>query len=113
MKLSERMYKHGDTEDFTSIKAVYKWATEVAQLEAENARLKKELLAHKENEGDECPLCACEAKNDRLKRENERLLKGIMAHLHLLASRCECGEPLKETDAFNCLDTLLKEQEDD
>ena len=42
MKLSERMYKHGDTEDFTSIKAVYKWATEVAQLEAENAKLKRE-----------------------------------------------------------------------
>ena len=41
MKLSERMYKHGDTEDFTSIKAVYKWATEVAQLETEIAKLKR------------------------------------------------------------------------
>jgi len=44
MKLSERMYKHGDTEDFTSIKAVYKWATEVAQLEAENAALKRGIV---------------------------------------------------------------------
>ena len=43
MKLSERMYKHGDTEDFTSIKAVYKWATEVAQLEAENTKLRRKL----------------------------------------------------------------------
>ena len=50
---------------------------EIAQLEAKNARLKKELLAHKENEGDECPLCACEAKNDRLKRENERLKASV------------------------------------
>ena len=47
-----------------------------------------------------------------LKRENKRLLKGIkMAHLHLLASRCECGEPLKETDAFDCLDALLTAEE--
>ena len=46
------------------------------------------------------------------KRENKRLLKGIkMAHLHLLASRCECGEPLKETDAFDCLDALLTAEE--
>ena len=47
-----------------------------------------------------------------LKRENKRLLKGIkMAHLHLLASRCECGEPLMETDAFDCLDALLTAEE--
>ena len=43
----------------------------------------------------------------QLEAENERLSKGIdMAHLHLLASICECGEPLKETDAFDCLDAL-------
>ena len=42
-----------------------------------------------------------------LEAENERLNKGIdMAHLHLLASICECGEPLKESDAFDCLDAL-------
>ncbi len=29
------------------------------------------------------------------------------AHLHLLASVCECGESLKETDAFDVLDTAL------
>ena len=41
----------------------------------------------------------------------ERLEKGIkMAHLHLLASVCECGEPLKETDAFDCLDALLESE---
>ncbi len=34
-------------------------ADEVAQLEAE-------LAAHKENEGDECPLCACEEEHDAL-----------------------------------------------
>ena len=40
-------------------------------------------------------------------KEIERLKNGIdMAHLHLLASVCECGEPLKETDAFDCLDAL-------
>ena len=42
-----------------------------------------------------------------LEAENEKLREGIdMAHLHLLASICECGEPLKETDAFDCLDAL-------
>ena len=44
--------------------------------------------------------------------ENKRLREGIdMAHLHLLASVCDCGEPLKETDAFDCLDAL-KEVDD-
>ena len=44
----------------------------------------------------------------------ERLEKGIkMAHLHLLASVCECGEPLKETDAFDCLDALLESEGED
>ena len=33
------------------------------------------------------------------------------AHLHLLASICECGEPLKETDAFDVLDALLTAEE--
>jgi hypothetical protein len=32
--------------------------------------LQAELAAHKENEGDECPLCACEAENERLIDEN-------------------------------------------
>ena len=58
-------------------------------------------------------ISALKQENEALKGENERLLKGIkMAHLHLLASRCECGEPLKETDAFDCLDALLEEQAD-
>jgi hypothetical protein len=35
-----------------------------------------------------------------------------MAHLHLLASICECGEPLKETDAFDVLDAALSAVED-
>lgn len=48
----------------------------------------------------------------QLEAKNKRLSKGIdMAHLHLLASICECGEPLKETDAFDCLDAL-KEGDD-
>lgn len=94
MKLSERMYKHGDTEDFTSIKAVYKWATEVAQLEAELARAQKgyhpsclvvdERVAQLEDEienletqlslsismyeGDRSPMHKLEAENAKLKR---------------------------------------------
>ena len=43
------------------------------------------------------------------KEENEALKRGVeSAHLHLLASICECGEPLKETDAFDVLDDIVR-----
>ena len=37
--------------------------------------LEAELAAHKENEGDECPLCQCEAENKRLESILEDLRK--------------------------------------
>ncbi len=44
--------------------------------------------------------------------EIAKLKRGVKsAHLHLLASICECGEPLKETDAFDVLDALLTAEE--
>ena len=49
-----------------------------------------------------------------LEAENAALKRGVeSAHLHLLASICECGEPLKETDAFDVLDALLTAEVDD
>jgi len=51
---------------------------------------------------------------DDYEEEIETLKRGVeSAHLHLLASICECGEPLRETDAFDVLDTLLTAQEPD
>ena len=61
---------------------VASWIDEVVQLENALAYcqddkevmqneidvLKAELAAHRENEGDECPLCACEAERDALIR---------------------------------------------
>jgi hypothetical protein len=50
------------------------------------------------------------AENKELKDENAALKRGIKkAHLYLLASVCDCGEPLKDTDAFDVLDALLEE----
>ncbi len=89
---------------------------------AEVRKLEAELSAHLENEGDECPLCAAEDKvtaleaekaqwqkdNVQLHEENERLLYGLRwAHLHLEASWCDCGEPLKKTDAFDSVHKAL------
>ena len=51
-------------------------------------------------------LAKLETKNDELKRGVES------AHLHLLASICECGEPLEETDAFDVLDALLADKQE-
>lgn len=45
-------------------------------------RLKAELLAHKENEGDECPLCLLEAKNETLQEIVDRVVE-IRGHVHL------------------------------
>ena len=57
-------------------------------------------------------LKVCDGWVKEYHEENEALRDGIKsAHLHLLASVCECGEPLKETDAFDVLDALLKESE--
>ncbi len=42
-------------------------------------RLQAELAAHKENEGDECPLCACEEERDALVRASLSLLMLIGA----------------------------------
>ncbi len=49
----------------------------------------------------------------KLEAKIEALWRGIKsAHLHLSASICECGEPLRETDAFDVLDTLLTEEDE-
>lgn len=48
-----------------------------------------------------------------LTEDNRALMEAIKsAHLHLLASICECGELLKETDAFDVLDSLLTEKDE-
>ena len=50
------------------------WAVKaVAQLEAE-------LLAHRENEGDECPLCKVEADNERLREAVKYARKQCYKH---------------------------------
>ena len=68
---------------------VASWIDEVAQLEKalkycqddkevmqnEIDVLKAELAAHRENEGDECPLCACEAQLQQAQDEVARLEK--------------------------------------
>jgi len=57
---------------------------EYGRLHTKVAKLEAELLAHKENEGDECPLCVLEAELkatyellDVYEKENERLKDGI------------------------------------
>jgi len=65
---------------------------------------------HHLDEGDEYGAEVLHRANERI----NQLKDGIkMAHLHLLASVCECGEPLKETDAFDVLDALLTGDDDE
>ena len=76
------------------------------EIEKENAELKRELDTERSMRH--------EAQSDYGNQIETlaKLKQGIeSAHLHLLASICECGEPLKETDAFDVLDALLKEPE--
>ena len=83
--LSERMRRD---RNWITPEGIVNLANEVAQLEAE-------LLAHKENEGDECPLCACEA-------ENERLRGMFKAQLHMMT----------DEEKEEWLDDALKEGDD-
>ena len=59
MKLSERIQAWRDPEEGWYMEEHEEWAAEVAKLEGE-------LAAHKENEGDECPLCVLEEENEAL-----------------------------------------------
>lgn len=82
------------------------FSDQISLLKNENERLTDRI------EELEREIIQIEKVTDAYADENAALKRGVeSAHLHLLASICECGEPLKETDAFDVLDTLLKAEE--
>jgi len=58
---------------------------DLSKIEAEVAQLEAKLLAHTENEGDECPLCQLEAENEQLKEWCD--IENSYAHMFLVWMR--------------------------
>ena len=84
MKLSERIRKQPSNAPLPWADRDI-WADEVEQLEAEVA-------AHRDNEGDECPLCQCEAE---LEKYRTKFADNTCAECLLYGIECDC-DALKE-----------------
>ena len=64
----------------------------IDKLEDEVAQLEAELKAHRDNEGDECPLCQCEAE---LEKYRTKFADNTCAECLLCGIECDC-DALKE-----------------
>ena len=62
----------------------YDLAMGEAELVGKLNKLEAELAAHKENEGDECPVCVLEAENQRLREWVKYSVKFLPDHIYFV-----------------------------